>query len=60
MRDDVHELYGVKSIYITENGCGYDAEPVVNNEVVDLHRRDFLRGHLRELQRAICDSVPIN
>jgi beta-glucosidase len=56
----VQELYGVKSIYITENGCGYDAEPVVNGEVIDLHRRDFLRAHLRELQRAICDSVPVH
>ena len=53
------ELYGVKSIYVTENGCGYDDEPVVNGEVIDMHRRDFLRGHLRELHRAIADGVPV-
>ncbi|HVS54611.1 MAG TPA: GH1 family beta-glucosidase [Opitutaceae bacterium] len=54
------EAYGVKSIYITENGCGYDDEPVVKGEVLDLHRRDFLRGYLREVQRALADGVPIN
>ena len=55
----VHELYGVDAIYITENGCGYDEEPVTNGEVFDLHRRDFLRNHLREVHRAIADGVPI-
>jgi len=54
-----HELYGPPAIYITENGCGYDDEPVVKGEVLDLHRRDFLRGYLRELLRAIHDGVPI-
>ncbi|MFZ2988874.1 GH1 family beta-glucosidase [Ideonella sp.] len=56
----VHELYGHKSIYITENGCGYNDEPVVNGEVLDLHRRDYLRNHLREVHRAISDGVPID
>ena len=46
-----HEAYDPKEIYITENGCGYDIEPVVNGEVLDLHRREFLRGYLREVQR---------
>lgn len=54
------ELYGHRSIYITENGCGYNDEPVVNGEVLDLHRRDFLRNHLREVHRAIADGVPVD
>ncbi len=54
------QLYGYKSIYITENGCGYNDEPVVNGEVLDLHRRDYLRNHLREVHRAIADGVPID
>ena len=54
-----HELYGHPTIYITENGCGYDEEPVVNGEVLDLHRRDFLRSYLREAHRAIADGVPL-
>jgi beta-glucosidase len=53
-----HEHYGAKAIYVTENGCGYDNEPVVGGEVRDLHRREFLRNYLREMQRAIADGVP--
>jgi len=55
-----HELYGYPSIFITENGCGYNDEPVVNGEVIDLHRRDYLRNHLREVHRAIADGVPVD
>jgi beta-glucosidase len=54
-----HENYGAKAIYVTENGCGYDAEPVVKGEVLDLHRREFLRTYLREMRRAILDGVPV-
>jgi beta-glucosidase len=53
-----HESSDVKGIYVTENGCGYDDEPVVGGEVLDLHRREFLRNYLRELERAIADGVP--
>lgn len=53
------EAYGVEEIYVTENGCGYNDEPVVNGEVIDLHRREFLRAHLRELRRAVADGVPV-
>lgn len=53
------ECHGHSTIYITENGCGYDTEPVVNGEVLDLHRRDYLRGYLRELHRAIRHGVPV-
>jgi beta-glucosidase len=55
----VHEIYGVKAIYITENGCGYNEEPVERGEVSDLHRREFLRNYLSELHRAIGDGVPV-
>lgn len=54
-----HESYGAKTIYVTENGCGYNDEPIVGGEVIDLHRREFLRAHLRELHRAIADGVPV-
>ena len=54
-----HELYGHQSIIITENGCGYDDEVPVGGEVNDLHRRDYVRNHLREVHRAIADGIPI-
>ncbi len=53
------DVYGACKIYITENGCGYDDEPVVNGEVIDSHRREFVRGYLKEVHRAIGDGVPI-
>jgi beta-glucosidase len=53
-----HENYRPAAIYVTENGCGYDVEPVENGQVHDLHRREFLRGYLGELHRAIGDGVP--
>jgi beta-glucosidase len=54
-----HELYGHQAILITENGCGYDDEALVDGEVIDLHRRDYVRNHLREVHRAIADGIPI-
>ncbi len=56
----VAEIYDIKSIYITESGVGYDDLPPKNGEVLDLHRRDYLRNYLRELQRAIEDGVPVH
>ncbi|MEO6004323.1 MAG: GH1 family beta-glucosidase [Opitutus sp.] len=56
----VADIYGEKSLYITENGCGYDDEPVVNGECLDLHRREYLRSYLSELQRAIYDGIPVH
>jgi beta-glucosidase len=53
------ENYGVQNIFITENGCGYNEETLVDGEVHDLHRREILRAYLRELQRAIHDGVPV-
>ena len=53
------EVYGAKAIYITENGYGAIEEPDANGEILDLHRRDFLRQYLLELRRAIADGVPV-
>lgn len=53
------ELFGVSSIVITENGCGYDESAQAPAAVSDLHRREFLRSYLRELHRAIRDGVPV-
>lgn len=54
------EAYGVRSLLIAENGGGYDDDVVVNNECIDLHRRELLRNYLKELHRAIGDGVPVD
>lgn len=53
------EVYGAKAIYITENGYGANETPNEKGEVLDLHRRDYLRQYLLELRRAIGDGVPV-
>jgi beta-glucosidase len=53
------EVYGVKAVYITENGAGYDDPPPVNGEVIDLHRREYVRHCLIELHRAVSERVPV-
>lgn len=52
-------VYGAKAIYITENGAGYDDVPTADGEILDLHRRQYIRQCLGELHRAIRDRVPV-
>lgn len=49
----VSREYPDQPIEITENGCAYDDEPGPDGRVRDLRRRDFYRGYLGELHRAI-------
>lgn len=53
------EVYGVRDVYITENGCGYNDDTVSAGECLDLHRVEYLRSYLRELHRAIADGAPV-
>ena len=55
----VTEIYGPKAIYVTENGAGYDDEPPKNGEVLDLHRREYIRQCLIELHHSISDGAPV-
>ncbi len=57
----VRELYKSKvpAIYITENGAGYDDQPPVNGELLDLHRRNYIRDCLRDLHRGMDEGIPI-
>jgi beta-glucosidase len=55
----LHELWGVKDIYITENGAA--SSDVVNRtgEVLDVDRVFFLRSYLEQLQRATSEGIPV-
>ena len=55
----ISEVYGEKNIYITENGCGYDDDKVMLGECLDLHRVEFLRSYLKELQRSVATGLPV-
>ncbi|MEK6481036.1 GH1 family beta-glucosidase [Catalinimonas sp. 4WD22] len=55
----VQKLWGAKSIYITENGCGAGDELRDDGKVYDTDRIMFLRNYLTQLQRAIQEGVPV-
>ncbi len=58
-----HELYGIQTLYITENGAS-SADKVVQGSdgqqhVLDTDRTMYLRNYLIQLQRAISDGAPV-
>jgi len=52
-------LWGVKEIYITENGVASADVPTATGEVLDVDRILFLRSYLEQLQRAVSEGVPV-
>jgi len=52
-------LYKPASLYVTENGAGYEDEPNAAGEIIDLHRRDYVRNHLIAVHRALQDGLPV-
>jgi beta-glucosidase len=54
-----HALYQPKALYVTENGAGYEDHPNAAGEIIDLHRRDYVRNHLIAVHRAIEDGLPV-
>src|SRR5262245_9039026 len=55
----VQSLWGAKSIFITENGCGASDVVAGDGKVYDTDRVMFLRAYLTQLQRATADGVPV-
>ncbi|HLI77320.1 MAG TPA: GH1 family beta-glucosidase [Acidobacteriaceae bacterium] len=55
----LEELWGVKEIFITENGAASLDVPTGAGEVLDVDRVFFLRSYLRQLQRAVSEGVPV-
>ena len=53
------DLWNVKEIYITENGCSSSDTVAADGHVYDTDRVMFLRNYLTQLQRGIADGVPV-
>ncbi|HVG27887.1 MAG TPA: GH1 family beta-glucosidase [Acidobacteriaceae bacterium] len=51
--------WGVKEIYITENGAASLDVPTPTGEILDVDRVLFLRSYLTQLHRAIAEGVPV-
>ncbi len=55
----VSDTWGVKELYITENGCSSDDKVAPDGHVYDSDRVMYLRNYLTQLQRATTDGVPV-
>ena len=55
----VAKLWGVKEIYITENGTPAADVPAADGIVYDVDRVMYLRNYLTHLQRATAEGVPV-
>ena len=55
----VANIWKVKEIYITENGCSSSDIPAADGLVYDTDRVMYLRNYLTQLQRATADGVPV-
>ncbi len=53
------EIWGVKAIYITENGCSAADDVLVEGRVYDTDRVMYLRNHLIQAQRATAEGWPL-
>lgn len=50
------EVFGARTIYITENGSAFDDEMTPSGEIIDLDRREYLRNYLIALHRAVAEG----
>ena len=55
----VAKLWGVKELYITENGCSAADDPAEDGRVYDTDRVTYLRSYLTQLRRATAENVPV-
>jgi beta-glucosidase len=53
------EVFGVRSFHMTESGATFDDEVTPSGEILDLHRREYLRNYLAEVHRAIADGYDV-
>jgi beta-glucosidase len=53
------EVFGIKEMYITENGCSSADVVAADGEVYDTDRVMFLDAYLTQLQRGVSEGVPV-
>jgi beta-glucosidase len=54
----VSELWGPKTLYISENGASAD-DPVVNGRIDDADRVMYLRNYIGRFHRAVAEGYPL-
>jgi len=53
------DVFGVKTIYLTENGAAFPDEVTPEGEILDLDRQQYLRTYLTELHRATVEGYDV-
>jgi beta-glucosidase len=53
------EIWKVKNVYITENGCSADDQVAADGHIYDTDRLMYLRNHLVHAHRAIAEGLPL-
>ena len=56
----VAEIWKVKELYITENGCSSADVLTPAGEVLDIYRLMYLRNHMSKLHRAVTEGYPVH
>lgn len=56
---DMYQSYGLKKLYITENGTCWNDTVEKNGQVNDEFRIFYFREHLAQVQKAILAGVPV-
>lgn len=54
-----HEVWGVKAVYITENGCACDDRPTLDGEIIDTDRVMYMRQYMMAAHRAVSEGLPL-
>jgi beta-glucosidase len=54
----VSELWGPKTLYISENGASAD-DPVINGRIDDADRVMYLRNYIGQFHRAVAEGYPL-
>ncbi len=53
------EVFGVQTVYITENGAAYHDVVTAGGEIIDLDRREYIRNHLIAMHRTISEGYDV-
>ena len=56
---NVSDIWKVKELYITENGCSSDDVLTSDRQIYDTDRVMYLRNHLIHAWRAVAEGVPL-
>ena len=54
------EVFKIREIYITENGCSSEDVVATDGQVYDTDRVMYLNAYLTQLQRAVSEGVPVH